>query len=357
MDISKFNSTFLYSNKNMEKFAKKIINESANAVLMEMFEDKCLLADHTTGNIYEAKYDFDGKTFTFKDFSQIVLETSDTNLREAISDYFDDALVSLTEAYENHTAAANSDMFEDSLSEALASKNMKDVINYTELEGINEEIGELKATSVYRAYEKRLEDVPCSNVKIFDWKNPVKVSIVNEDENKVLNRSVAAKAKKLKTNSEFKKAFVEAATASLNGHNALMEDLLEAYTPLTALSKSDLKEVIGFTVVGTKSLMEKRNDLVDIVEGIIEASEVLSEAKASLTEADTEAEDDKDPAPEVTEQDTDAIKKALETAKSKAKDEKLIKKIEDIIDSLSAAAEVGETDVGAVKEAISLLKL
>ena len=111
-----------------------------------------------------------------------------------------------------------------------------------------------------------------------------------------------------------------------------MEDLIESYLPLTALSKSDLKEIVGFTVVGSKSLMEKRNELVDIIEGIIENSETLSEAKASLTEADEETADDKDPAPEATEQDVEAIKKALETAKSKAKDEKLIKKIEDIID-------------------------
>ena len=32
MDISKFNNTLLYSNKNVEKLARKLINESANAV-------------------------------------------------------------------------------------------------------------------------------------------------------------------------------------------------------------------------------------------------------------------------------------------------------------------------------------
>lgn len=357
MDISKFNNALLYSNKNVEKLAKKLINESANAVLMEMFEDRCFLADHTTGNIYEAKYSFDGNVFSFDNFEQITLESKDDNLKEAISNYFDDGTISLAEAYEKHLAETNSDLFEDSLAEALASKNMDDVIDYTEIAGISEEVSDFRNSSVYRLYEDRINKVPISNVKLFDWKHPVKISIIDEDKNKVLNRSVAAKAKKLKSNSEFKKSFMEAARDAIEGSNGLMEDLLEKNQALTALTKADLKEIVGFSVIGDKSLMEKRNDISDIIENIIENSTVLSEAKATLTEEDAPSKDDKDSAPEATEQDCEAIKKALETAKSKAKDEKLINKIDDLISSIDSAANVGETDVGAVKEAISILSL
>ena len=66
MDIGKFNDALLLSNKNVEKLARKYINESCNAALMEMFEDKCILADHTTGQIFEANYSFDGETFIFE---------------------------------------------------------------------------------------------------------------------------------------------------------------------------------------------------------------------------------------------------------------------------------------------------
>ena len=357
MDISKFNNTLLYSNKNVEKLARKLINESANAVLMEMFEDKCVFADHTTGNIYESKYSFDGNVFSFDNFEQITFESNNDNLKEAISNYFDDSLPSLTEAYEQHIAETNSDVFEDSLAEALASKNMDEVVDYTELAGISEEVSDFRNSSIYRLYEERINKAPLSNVKIFDWKHPVKVALIDEDVNKVLNKSVAAKAKRLKTSAEFKKAFMEAAKDAVDGSNGLMEDLLEKNQALTALSKADLKEIVGFSVIGDKSLMEKRNEITDIVEGIIENSATLTEAKNALTEENTHAKDDKDPAPEATEQDCEAIKKALETAKSKATDEKLINKIDDLISSIDSAANVGETDVGAVKEAISLLSL
>ena len=51
------------------------------------------------------------------------------------------------------------------------------------------------------------------------------------------------------------------------------------------------------------------------------------------------------------------LKKALETAKEKVEDEKLISKIEDLIDAIDEASKSGETDVGAVKESIQILSL
>ena len=134
MDIGKFNDALLLSNKNVEKLARKYINESCNAALMEMFEDKCILADHTTGQIFEANYSFDGETFIFENFTEIELEKTDASLKEAIGDYFDDKNVNLVEAYES-CSDSNSDFFETSLSEALASKNMSEIVDYTSLEG------------------------------------------------------------------------------------------------------------------------------------------------------------------------------------------------------------------------------
>ena len=195
MEIGKFNEALLLSNKNVEKLARKYINESCNAVLMEMFEDRCILADHTTGQIFEAKYSFDGSKFIFDNFEEVELESSNSSLKEAISDYFDDKNINLTEAYESATLNS-SDVFDNSLSEALASKNMENVIDYSSLSGINEEIGELKNNATFKAYTERLSTNPSSSIKMFNWKEPVVVSVLDEDENVILNKSIFIKAKK-----------------------------------------------------------------------------------------------------------------------------------------------------------------
>ena len=354
MEISKFNNALLYSNRNVEKLARKLINESSNAVLMEMFEDKCILADHTTGQIFEAKYSFDGNTFIFEDFEEVELEHSNTSLREAIGNYFDDADISLKEAYETVSTEA-SEVFESSLTEALAGKNMDNVINYSELAGINEEIGDLKKSEIFKLYEERLATNPTSSIKMFDWKNAVRVALIDEDKNMVLNKSMKAKAKKLKSNPSFKKELAESATAALNGDNSLLENLIAENISLVSLDKTELKESVGLSVVGNKFLMENRNKIVDLISNVISENDEFAAKQAEA--AESTSDDKKTEAPEATEQDVEAIKKALETAKEKATDEKLINKIEDLIDSLGNASVAGETDVGAVKEAVELLSL
>lgn len=351
MEISKFNNTLLYSNKNVEKLARKLINESSNAVLMEMFDDKCILADHTTGQIFEADYSFDGDKFVFENFEEVELSQSNDSLKEAIMDYFDDADISLAEAYET-VSENNSDIFEDSLTEALAGKNMSNVINYNEIAGINEEIGDVKKTDTFKAYAERLNESPVDNIKIFDWEKPVVVSLLDEDKGKFINKSMKKKAKKLKSDPEFKKNLDKASKAALDGDNSMMEEFISENISLVSLDTAELKETIGLSVVGDKFLMENRNKIVSIVESIISENEEFTAKKEAANNDADEAEDD---APEASEQDVAAIKKALETAKEKATDEKLINKIEGVIDSLSEAIEAGETDVGAMKEAVSIL--
>ena len=70
MEISKFNNSLMYSNKNLEKLIRKVINESSNAVLLETFTDKCILQDHITGGIYSCDYD-EFKSYCSKEFGGI----------------------------------------------------------------------------------------------------------------------------------------------------------------------------------------------------------------------------------------------------------------------------------------------
>ncbi len=357
MKLNEFNNALMFSNKNVEKIARKLINESCNAVLMEMYSNKCILADHTTSCIYEAKYDFDGKTFTFSDFNKLSFTKEDSQLKEAIGNYFDDSDISLTEAYDDYVNSSNFEMFESSLAEALASKNNEDFIDYSELKEINEEtkeIKEAKETSTFKLFTERLESYPSQSIKMFDWVNPVKVALIDEDYQTVVNKSEKAKAKELRTNAQFKKDLAEAAEIALGGDVEVMESIVRDYSCITALTKPEIKEVVGFSVIGNKDLMESRNKIVEMIENVIELNEDLSEKRAILSEETDSSEDD---TPEATEQDVEAIVKALEAAKEKATDEKLVKKIESLISSVESSSESGETNVSAMKEAVEILSL
>lgn len=356
MNIKDFNNTLLYSNKNQERMMRNLINESSNAVLLETYDEKCILADHTTGQIFEAKYNFDGNVLTFSDFNEITLENDNSSLKEAIGAYFDDETINLTEAYENATAS-NSDNFEDSLTEALSAKNMSKVIDYSEISGLNDDtIKEARETETFKTFAERLDEIPTDDVKLFDWKTPVKISIIDEDKNRFVTKSAKAKANKIKKTPEFKKKVLEASKKFVNEDDISgFEDIFAEEPYMLALDKADLKEAIGLSIVGDKDLVLNRNVISESVENLIEGDDELSSKRDSYKNDDTSK--DNEDTPEASEQDTKAIVKALETAKSKATDEKLIDKIDKIIDSLSSSSEEGETDVSAVKEAVELLSL
>ena len=95
------------------------------------------------------------------------MEQSDEQLREAIGDYFDDANVNLAEAYET-ISENNSDIFEQSLTEALAGKNMSNVLNYMELAGIHEEVASFRKTDLFKVFSERIEKKPLNNIKMFN---------------------------------------------------------------------------------------------------------------------------------------------------------------------------------------------
>lgn len=146
----------------------------------------------------------------------------------------------------------------------------------------------------------------------------------------------------------------EAAKEAIKGDVSAIEDLIHENISMVALDKADLKALVGLSVIGDKELMENRTKIVNIINETIENNNELSSKKALLEE---ETEDDNDTAPEASEKDLEVLKKALETAKEKVEDEKLISKIEDLIDAIDEASKSGETDVGAVKESIQILSL
>lgn len=354
MEISKFNNSLMYSNKNLEKLIRKVINESSNAVLLETFTDKCILQDHITGGIYSCDYDFDGKVLTFENFEQIELEKDTSNLEEAIGKMFDDEYVDIVEEYEN-ASMKQDDVYENSLVEALSLKNMSNVIDYTEMLGISESVSdELKETKMFKIYENRLEKKPTSSIKYIDWENTVKVSIIDEDENNYIVNGMKEKASKLKSNTSFKEGLLEAAGEFVETEDcSLLESLIEENREVAVLDKSEIKEVVGISVITNKTLLENRNKIVNEICRIIEENENLMSLKENAE--DTNEAEDKDA--QCTEEDYDKLLKELEKVQEKVSDEKLSKKIEDLISAINDCKDTDTTDVATVKEAISLLKM
>ena len=364
MKISKINTALMCSHKNVEKLARRIVNESSNAVLMEMFDDKCILADTNTGIIYESNYSFDGSKFIFENFNPIEIEEDNSSLKESIGKFFDDEVVDLTEAYEESSSSGCSkDLFEESLIEALASKNMNKVINYSELTGINEEIGEFKNSKLFKAYEKRLEEKPLSEALMFNWEDPVNVAMIDEDVDNVFVLGLAEKGKSLKTNKEFRDSLCEAISEAFNGETVKLDTLLDENKAIVTLDKAAMTELIGMSIIGNKELMENRKEAVNLVVEAIDMNDSLVETRTLFEEeatCKTTATCKTATASEETEASEDDCKEvisALEKALDKASDEKLKEKIQNLIDNVSDCKDCGATDVGAIKEAIALLRL
>lgn len=356
---SKLSNFILFSNKNVEKLARTLINESANAVLLEMYEDKMLLADHKSNDFYLADYKFDGKTLVVENFDHIDIVKENSELREAVNNYFDSDgydTAMLSEAYSNDVEAENTDL-KDSLVSAMASKK-NDNADYTQVIGINEEIGDVKEMAFFKKYTELLSESPTSSIKVIDWMNPVKVSLINEDEDRIIVSNAKDKAKALTKDKEFKKVFAEAVKEMVDGDTYSMTELLEDNSSLISLDKTDFKEFVGMSIIGDKELMNNRKAICEQIENLIEEDAELMEAK-TLFEEEEEAENDseKDAELATSEKDIEALKSALDKAAEKITDEKLLTKINALKDALESSEDTGTTDVGTVKECVELLNM
>lgn len=355
---SKLSNYILYSNKNLEKLCRSLINESANAVLLESYNDKLLLADHNSGAIYLADYNFDGKTLTIENYENVNVVNDKSQLNEAINNYFlDDGydVAAIAEAYENDSEANNTELSE-SIVEALAAKK-NDVVDYTQLYGISEDVEDIADEPFFKRYKEYLMESPTSSIKFFDWENPVKVSLIDEDENRTIVANAKAKAVKLSKDKKFKEAFLEAASDLSEGYNDTMTELLEDNSVILALEDLAFKEFVGLTLIADKNLYDNKKSILEGIKDIVEEDEYLSESK-TLFEEDEAAGDEggeADASLETSDKDIDALKSALDKALDKITDEKLVSKINALKDALDTSKDSGTTDVGTVKECVELL--
>lgn len=369
--INKFSDYLLYSNKNIEKTVKSIVNESDNTVLLTMFEDKCVLLDHKKGEFYLADYTFDGKQVVFENFEEIEFTQQDGDFKQAVYDFFEEegsgAAQAMCEAYEERESTAN-EFLQGIVAEALASKNMSEVIDYSELQGINEEV-DISNENFVKAYKDRIKAKPMSSVKTFGFDKPVVVSLT-ESENQIVGiKNVKAKALDLVKTVEMKNKIKEAALAMYEGSVDKMQAIFEENQELLVLDEAELKEAIGKSILTSPELLSERAKVFEATKEIIEESEFLTSRKEMLieacqkttgcepsTETDESDESDNEPAPEVSDAEVDKLVGALDKALDKITDEKLVKKIEDLKKALEDGKDEGQ-DVATVKECVEILSM
>lgn len=354
---SKLSNYILFSNKNLEKCVRSLINESSNAVLLETYNDKLLLADHNSGAIYLADYKFDGKVLTIENYENVDVVNDNSQLNEAINNYFkndnyDVALIA--EAYENDSEAMNTEL-NDSIVEALSSKR-NDIINYTELYGINEELKEITEKPFFNRYKEYLMESPTNSIKFFDWENPVKVSLIDEDADRTIVSNAKSKAALLSKNKEFKENFISAARELMEGDNSFMTELLSENSSILALEGVEFKEFVGLTLVSDKELFGNKATILEDIKNIISEDEYLSDMKTLYEEEGEESDaEGSDASLETSDKDIDDLKSALDKSLEKITDEKLVAKINALKDALDTSKDSGTTDVGTVKECVELL--
>lgn len=359
--VDKFNDFLLYSNKNIEKLIRGIVNESSNASFVALYEDAVMLLDHKTGTFYTSKYSFNPKegTVMFEDFDAIELTRDTSSFKNAVDNFFEEEgnIDTIKEAYQ--VFASNQEALIDSVvTESLSEKNAFDVIDYSPLEGINESVS-IKDEPFYKEYQERINSHPLTSVKTFGWDKPIKVSLYETEDIKIVNKNAKANAAELYKDSTFKKRINEAFDAFVEGEEEKLALVCEDYSQIFYLDKADRKTLFGKSTLGNIKLMEGRNSIFKKAEELfVENEDIATIAANYLTEAEEgeEPAEDKELPKELSAEETDKLVKELEKALDKVEDEKLGNKIEALIKALNDGKETG-TDVDTVKESVDLLCL
>lgn len=366
-----FEDVNLYSNANMERLARSVVNKSSNAALVSMYEDQVILFDHDTGVFYSADYSFDKDraSFAFENFEQIEVVADESNFKNSARNFFEDEDASIGTLIEDYkTGILDSEKFvKELVNEALSLKDFSNIVDYSELSNISESLT-VQGEKYFNFYRERLKTHPVNEIKYFDWTNPVYVSLMETTEPvKLISKSVKAKAPELWKNKEFKTRFYEAIEEMTEDEELGVEKLLglfEDYPGVYFLDGVDRKTLFGKTIIGSSMLRESLDEIQKILKDLFEGqtdiaqrrSELLTEAEdEDMEDEDMEDEDmeDEEEAMELSPEDLKKIAGDLGKVAEKVEDEKLKEKLQGIIDKLSGSEE--GTKPEDVKEAVQIL--
>lgn len=360
LSLRKMEEMLLYSNKTIEKVMTSLVNESSNAVLCATYEDCVLLLDHKEGQFYLADYTFDNTTaqFVIENFDPINLTKNNVNFKAVARKFFesdDVGVLELAEEYKENTVSQDN-FISDLITESMIGKNFSEVLDYSEVASMNEDVA-ISGEKFFTSYKKRLSTHPVNAIKFFNWKDPIKVSLLETEKVKKVSKNATEKTNDLWKKAEFKEIFEKASLVFIedveNGTEEFKK-LFEEYPQILKLSAADRNTLFGKTAISMPSIRESRTDLVKGLGILFEQFDLKDMLNEAEEEEEDETEADTTPAPELNAEELKKIADELKKIAGKVTDEKVKEKLESIISKLGG--EEG-TPVDVVKEAVELLSI
>jgi len=370
LKLEQFETLNLYSNRSMEKIVSSLVNESANAVLVNLFEDSMILLDHTEGTFYTADYKFDRKDLVLeiKNFEEVELYGENASFKDDVEKFFEDEDTDYAPIVESYkTNVLQKDAFlKDLVAFSMSKKDFSDVVDYTQ---IKEAVDAIQLSSldeeVVKFYKERLKTHPLKKINYFNFYEDVKVSLKDTETRKVVTESVKTKAMDFWKNEDFKKEFVKMAKVlkeDVEEGTELLKELVESYPAVLFLDKADRTTLFGKTMIGSKALREDTKEISKGINFIFESFDIADMKKEYLLEEEGEEEEEPAEAPvadapkEVSEPESKKIVDDLKKIAEKIEDEKIKEKLDALITSIEKAPTEG-TKPEDVKEAVEILTL
>jgi len=376
LSLKDFEDLNLYSNQNMQRVVSSLTNKSSNAVLVSMYEDSVVLLDHKEGQFYVADYKFDKEKMTLKleNFEPVELRKEAEDFRESVYEYFDSEeadVNTLTESYRDDVLEQEK-FINELINDAMSTKDFSEAVDY---DAIGEAIKEVDLESTkerfFTKYKNRLETHPLTEIKHFNWKDAVLVSLVETESQKLVNKSAVEKANDLWKKSDFKQKFNETCRVFMEDVEEGTERfkaIFEEYPQIFFLGDADRKALFGKTILSSKELRDNMDDILKGIDLLFEKFDISDIKEEYLAEQDPEAAPaeapegkeetpaEETPAQELSPEEIKKVVDDLKKVSGKVEDEGAKEKIDAIIEKLSKGIEEG-TRPDLVKEAVSILLL
>jgi len=357
MTVSEFEKVNFYSNENIQRMLTEAVNSSANAVLVNVYEDKVILLDHAQGRFYSAEYTFDPKTtnMLFENFEEFELTKSESDFNNVVHEYFadeDNEPHIVAEAY-LRTIQQNDTFINMIVNESMSKKDFQRSIDYSEM--MNVEKPALTGSYV-QIYESRMQERPLSFVPIFTWDDSVRVTLYEGNEVPVVITSAHMKAKDLWKLQDFSSSLIEAYTNYQKDEEdgiASFHALFEEYPTFFMLPTSERKEMIGKLLLreGESNFLKHTEVMMEIFE------DNKFESEYALDESYDEAMNEYASELDVSLQDIEEMQEALLTAQNEMfEDNSMYTRVDYLVEQLEEMKTVG-TKPAIVKEVVAIMQL
>lgn len=369
--LTEFENLNLYNNRSMENLVTSLVNKSSNACLVSMFEDSVILLDHTDGTFYIADYEFDRENLTLalENFEAVELRKEEDTFKKNVHNFFEDEnetdVSEIVESFKNDVIEQEK-FITELINNSMSKKDFSDLPDYGEIkEAVIDTVLESETERFFQKYVERIATHPLTEIKYFNWENKVIVSLVETENEKLVNKTAIQRANDLWKKPEFKEDFVDACSIfveDVEEATDLFKEIFEEYPQVFFLDKADRNAMFGKTIIGSSDI---REDMEDILEGInllfdkFDLADLREEYLSEVEEIPASEEDKPEAEDKPEEVEPDDKKKLVDDLKKvseKVENESAKKKLDDIIEKLEKGLEEG-TKPDLVKEAISILML